>query len=70
MANRMEKNSMQTHRFNLKSIVETLKKLVQIISSRYVWSRHYGFLCVRVPRSFVESKVSQFWRQYAVADMH
>lgn len=28
MANRMEKNSMQTHRFNLKSIVETLKKLV------------------------------------------
>lgn len=28
MANRMEKNTMQTHRFNLKSIVETLKKLV------------------------------------------
>lgn len=30
MANRMEKNTMQTHRFNLKSIVETLKKLVSL----------------------------------------
>lgn len=28
MANRMEKNTLTTHRFNLKSIVETLKKLV------------------------------------------
>lgn len=32
MANRMEKNTMQTHRFNLKSIVETLKKLVSCSS--------------------------------------
>lgn len=31
MANRMEKNTMQTHRFNLKSIVETLKKLVRFL---------------------------------------
>ncbi|CAM9421682.1 unnamed protein product, partial [Ectocarpus sp. 8 AP-2014] len=34
MANRMEKNSMQTHRFNLKSIVETLKKLYEFYTIR------------------------------------
>ncbi|CAM9584626.1 unnamed protein product [Hapterophycus canaliculatus] len=34
MANRMEKNTMQTHRFNLKSIVETLKKLYEFYTIR------------------------------------
>ncbi|CAM9403052.1 unnamed protein product [Pylaiella littoralis] len=34
MANRMERNTMQTHRFNLKSIVETLKKLYEFYTIR------------------------------------
>lgn len=48
MANRMEKNTLTTHRFNLKSIVETLKKLVSPSVASYVRT-------IRYVRSFVRS---------------
>lgn len=42
MANRMEKNTLTTHRFNLKSIVETLKKLVSRTSVLLLFGRIFG----------------------------
>lgn len=42
MANRMEKNTLTTHRFNLKSIVETLKKLVSRTSALFIFRAFLG----------------------------
>ena len=61
MANRMEKNTMQTHRFNLKSIVETLKKLVSLRFARVVYQVHFRARTLELLHAAAAAALAASW---------